>query len=126
MNNRVVEKMFDRRQFNAKEAGIMGDLNSHAEFLAQRIVLHVPSGEYQARALMKMRDVVYDCEMAFSLSPLCDAQAEMPFMSQGENTVGFDNPPKAVKIDTTGLVNRAHELEKEASELRALAAHARR
>lgn len=126
MNNRIVQNMFEQRRFNAKEADAMGDLHTHAEFLAQRIALRVPSGEYQARALMKVRDAIYDCEMAFTLSPICDAQTEMPFMSQGENTVGFDNPPKAVKIDTTTLEHRARKLEEEAHELRALAAHARR
>jgi hypothetical protein len=125
MNNRVVQKMFEQRHFNAKEADTMGDLHTHAEFLAQRIALRVPSGEYQARALMKVRDAIYDCEMAFTLSPICDAQTEMPFMSRGENTVGVGG--EAPKEDNkVNMLLRARELEKEAHELRELAAHARR
>jgi hypothetical protein len=126
MNNRVVQKMFEQRHFNAKEADAMGDLHTHAEFLAQRIALRVPSGEYQARALMKVRDAIYDCEMAFTLSPICDAQTEMPFMSQGESTLGANKNAPTGEIDTTKLVHRARKLEEEAHELRALAAHARR
>jgi hypothetical protein len=69
MNEYSVKQLFARRIFTSKERENMKELYAHAELLALRILKTVPQSLQQERAIVRIKDVLADCETAVALHP---------------------------------------------------------
>jgi hypothetical protein len=122
-SQQIIKKLFARRPFNSQERTDMQELYSFAEMFANQVVRLTPGCEHQTRALLKIKEALADCETAVALHPKEYPQAEMGFVGK----VASNEITNANTLQPRQELNRkADMLEKEAHELRSLAAHARR